>query len=130
MLRSKTAKHLTVIVAFTLLVNAVVPPRVLATYSISPVREAQAQLGGGQGGPMGFVLPLIMMLVMLGAMQNNKLQGPPESRANDAFGNFLNINPNGGGNGVPNGQQPIIIVVQPTPTPVGLNLLNILNGGN
>lgn len=88
-----------------LMVTLIAPTRVLTTYTFMPVGEVQAQ--EGNGGPMSFLLPLLMMLLLMGAMKNNNLQGEQRDRSQDSLQNLLGLQPNGlnGGQLGPNGGQ-------------------------
>jgi hypothetical protein len=98
MVRVSFGKRVVLAGTLVLMVNLIAPTRVLSTYTFMPIGEAQAQQGGG---PMNFVLPLLMMFLMMGAMKNNDLEGEQGKRVLDASKNV----PGGGGQAGPNGGQ-------------------------
>lgn len=102
MVRGSFGKRVVLAGTLVLMVNLIAPTRVLSTYTFMPIGEAQAQQ---DGGPMNFILPLLMMFLMMGAMKNNNLQGEQGARANDAFMGLLGAGAGGGGQAGPNGGQ-------------------------
>lgn len=102
MVRVSFGKRVVLAGTLVLMVNLIAPTRVLSTYTFMPIGEAQAQQGGG---PMNFVLPLLMMFLMMGAMKNNDSQGEQRERSEAAFMRLLGANAGGGGQAGPNGGQ-------------------------
>ena len=102
MVRVSFGKRVVLAGTLVLMVNLIAPTRVLSTYTFMPIGDAQAQQGGG---PMNFVLPLLMMFLMMGAMKNDKLKGEQGERSDDAFMRLLGANAGGGGQAGPNGGQ-------------------------
>ena len=102
MVRVSFGKRVVLAGTLVLMVNLIAPTRVLSTYTFMPIGEAQAQQGGG---PMNFVLPLLMVFLLMGAMENNDSQGEQRERSNTAFMRLLGANAGGGGQAGPNGGQ-------------------------
>ena len=100
MVRVSFGKRVVLAGTLVLMVNLIAPTRVLSTYTFMPIGEAQAQQGGG---PMNFVLPLLMMFLMMGAMKNNELKGEQGERSNTALMGLLGARAGGGGQAGPNG---------------------------
>lgn len=127
MVRVSFGKRVVLAGTLVLMVHLIAPTRVLSTYTFMPIGEAQAQQGGG---PMNFVLPLLMMFLMMGAMKNNELKGEQGERSNTAFMRLFGANAGGGGQAGLNGGQalPNGAILLPNGTVVlpdgGMDLLN------